>query len=55
MEHIMTQFLTIRRITTTVLFSLFSGTIVLVPQFASSVSAAPALSPATQTVVASIG
>lgn len=51
----MTQFLTIRRITTTVLFSLFSGTIVLVPQFASSVSAAPALSPATQTVVASIG
>ena len=51
----MTQFLTIRRITTTVLFSLFSGTIVLVPQFASSVSAAAAISPATQTVVASIG
>ena len=51
----MKPFTLIKRLIFTGMVSLCVGTTVFVPQFVSSVSAAPALSPATQTVVASIG
>jgi len=55
MEPAMKPFTPIKRLVFTGMVSLCVGTTVFVPQFVSSVSAAPALSPATQTVVASIG
>ena len=55
MEPAMKPFTPIKRLVFTGMVSLCVGTTVFVPQFVSSVSAAPALTPATQTVVASIG